>query len=187
MLAVEIMRSFLPAHHLWYVKAVGLTNWQQHLSCTRFTFWKLKGKRGRKISRESGREGRRARWRSETGERVCLSDPHRGNSDMSYILIQTHSWMIDSANGISVEIDLKGHKTPLCAALQRSSLWVSVEVKLRSGSLTHPVKYYLSSYHTSRPLLLWNREENLKICLSTSIHYSHSVLDKRSLHLHLIK
>ena len=33
--------------------------------------------------------------------------------DMSYILIQSHSWMIDSATGISVEIDLKGNTAPV--------------------------------------------------------------------------
>lgn len=32
---------------------------------------------------------------------------------MSYILIQAHSWMIDSATGISMEIDLKGYKTSM--------------------------------------------------------------------------
>ncbi len=52
MLTIAIMRSFLPAQHLWYVKAGRLTNWQQHLNCTRFTFWKLKGKRGRERATE---------------------------------------------------------------------------------------------------------------------------------------
>ena len=32
---------------------------------------------------------------------------------MSYILIQAHSRMIDSATGISMEIDVKGYKSPV--------------------------------------------------------------------------
>lgn len=134
MLATEIIRSFLPAQHLWYVKAVRLTNWQQHLSCISFTFWILKGKR--KINRGGWERVGRKQWKQDGSEKEYKE--YRSIPPEHNMCQTTHGWLTvplkyDKNRFQGLQNYVQHHRgTP--------SGWMIGEVKLRSGLLPHSVK-----------------------------------------------
>lgn len=109
MLAVEIMRSFLPAQHLWYVKAsdspTGSSIWTEQALPS-----------GRVWERERGTVLEWNMWKNISHPPPTERNGWRRGTTLdcsiSYILIQAHSRMTDSASGMSMEMDLKGYKTP---------------------------------------------------------------------------
>lgn len=114
------------------------------------------------MKRGSGGEGGQ-NGGGEAGERVRVYlTPTEANrwgwetegSKVSYILIQTHSWMIGSATGIPMEIALKGYKThmgstatelPLGECLENTSITGYINITWNNIQFGWPYSVWLYS------------------------------------------